>query len=316
MNGIRDESEPQMVGKCGPGSLDAVLSSHACVDELVMDVAAPRGFSASSRSCDLGSVKGVVVETEKLTARCRPAQSKDDCNATVSLVFQLSGNMRIVSRSDVIDLVPGDWSLRWWDCEFIRHCFGPVQSFACALPRARLSDLAPRLERLGTVRFSSDSLETRMLTNYVRSIALEGQATSTFGITYGEALIDMIRSAIEQGYDQVAGHGSITQLSFNRIARLIGRNFSDPEFDLDDLASLAGCSKRYLHRLFKNSDFTPAAYLQNVRFQNAVMLLEQGGATVAHAAYSSGFSDPGYFSRLFRTRFGFPPVNLYRNRNF
>ena len=48
-------------------------------------------------------------------------------------------------------------------------------------------------------------------------------------------------------------------------------------------------------------------YILSVRLQKARHYLNQGELTVAEVAYKVGFTSPGYFSTVFKTRFGISP---------
>ncbi len=51
---------------------------------------------------------------------------------------------------------------------------------------------------------------------------------------------------------------------------------------------------------------TPSQFVLDIRLEHAVTLLEQGH-TVREVSLRCGFSDPKYFSKVFRKRFGFLP---------
>ena len=80
-----------------------------------------------------------------------------------------------------------------------------------------------------------------------------------------------------------------------------------------DLESL-GYSYAHLCRQFRNVfGLTPTTYLNALRIERAKALLETTDITVAEAAYTVGFSDPGYFARVFRKRVGLPPSRYRSN---
>lgn len=79
------------------------------------------------------------------------------------------------------------------------------------------------------------------------------------------------------------------------------------------LAAMTGMCVSNLEKLFrKHLGLTPCAYRSAVRVRHAKMLLA-GGCTVFEAAQLSGFTDPFYFSRLFRKITGCAP-ETYKNQ--
>ena len=74
------------------------------------------------------------------------------------------------------------------------------------------------------------------------------------------------------------------------------------------MAASAGISRSHLYRLFMDHiSISPNEYLTRHRIQKAVALLETGRFSVGEVAYSTGFSDQLYFSRVFKKYQGVPP---------
>ena len=77
----------------------------------------------------------------------------------------------------------------------------------------------------------------------------------------------------------------------------------------------AGChvDSAYLCRLFKRfRRQTPFQYLQNLKMNRAVELLQDGKRSVKQAAQELGFSDPYNFSRAFKRIFGIAPQHMQK----
>ncbi|NIK76143.1 AraC-like DNA-binding protein [Paenibacillus castaneae] len=77
---------------------------------------------------------------------------------------------------------------------------------------------------------------------------------------------------------------------------------------LDDVADAASLSKYYFTRVFTQSTgMTPMDYVTKLRIEKAVQLLRQTELTVEDIAHSVGYSSSSYFSKVFRSKVGFPP---------
>jgi AraC-like DNA-binding protein len=89
-----------------------------------------------------------------------------------------------------------------------------------------------------------------------------------------------------------------------------GDHFREP-LGRGHAAQAAGVTPEYLSALFrKHLGMTPNQWLSELRFREARRLLARGGMRVAEVARQAGFSDPLYFSRAFRKRFGIPPSRV------
>jgi len=89
--------------------------------------------------------------------------------------------------------------------------------------------------------------------------------------------------------------------------RFIDFNYSR-NINVDDIASNAGISRSHLYRLFMQYvAIPPNEYLTRYRIQKACVLLKNHHLSIGEAAYSTGFSDQLYFSRVFKKYTGVPP---------
>lgn len=82
---------------------------------------------------------------------------------------------------------------------------------------------------------------------------------------------------------------------------------------MQELAEHCGLVRNYLSRVFRSCEgMTPQQYLEDVRMQQAVSLLQQG-ETCAKTAELVGYRDASVFSRAFSRHFGYPPSMAARN---
>ena len=82
---------------------------------------------------------------------------------------------------------------------------------------------------------------------------------------------------------------------------IIRRDLSDPNLSLSSVAEEVGLSEAYFSSLF-HSEFKQSfrKYLTQVRIEEAKHLLEQGDYKIWDVASRTGFSDDGYFSKVFK----------------
>ncbi len=86
------------------------------------------------------------------------------------------------------------------------------------------------------------------------------------------------------------------------------------DISLDDVSRKVDISPYYFSKLFKEEvgeNFIE--YLTNIRIQNAKKLLQNIDLSIKHICIATGYSDPNYFSRIFKKIVGVTPTE-YRER--
>ena len=83
----------------------------------------------------------------------------------------------------------------------------------------------------------------------------------------------------------------------------------DKSWTLQKLAKRIGISPYHLHRLFKkNTGISPKQYLNQVRIEQAKLLLLQGEKNNTQISFLVGFNDPSRFYQIFRQVTGLSPL--------
>ena len=91
-------------------------------------------------------------------------------------------------------------------------------------------------------------------------------------------------------------------------------NFSDPTLSLQSAAEELGYNAKYLSASFKNKmNMGFSEYVKTIRINNAIFLIEHGVESVKNVAFLSGFQDPLYFSKVFKSTVGQTPTEYIEN---
>ncbi|MCX2486213.1 hybrid sensor histidine kinase/response regulator transcription factor [Pedobacter sp. MR2016-24] len=87
--------------------------------------------------------------------------------------------------------------------------------------------------------------------------------------------------------------------------KITEENLANPDFAIEDLEKQIGMSHASLYRKFKGLlGKTPLEFIQQYRLKQSMELLVSGKYNVNEVAYLVGFSDPKYFSTVFKKYFG------------
>jgi DNA-binding response OmpR family regulator len=106
----------------------------------------------------------------------------------------------------------------------------------------------------------------------------------------------------------VAGHD---QKFLQAVNETVNANISNADFTTDHLASSAGVSRTLLFNKLKAlTGLTGSEIILNARMKAAAEYLNSTDFNIAEICYRTGFSDPKYFSKIFRKHFGKNPTEF------
>jgi AraC-like DNA-binding protein len=149
----------------------------------------------------------------------------------------------------------------------------------------------PRIRRLIEKIFSSTALNKN-----------ETEAETIANLTLFLAELGRIvqkKNNVSHADDRIA---QILPLMNYRFAR---------EIDLDQYAQAINLSRSRFSHLFKQTmGCSPHTYILDLRLEHAAEFLLSTDDPISQISYAVGFTDPFYFSRLFKKKFGISPKNF------
>jgi len=93
----------------------------------------------------------------------------------------------------------------------------------------------------------------------------------------------------------------------------VARRFSDPDFDLDNVAGALGLSRRYVQQLLEETGKSFTEHLVERRLERAFAMLTDRRClhlAIIDIAFAAGLADVSHFNRMFRRRFGETPSGV------
>jgi len=214
-------------------------------------------------------------------------------------------------------------------CQLAASCSGTLLMAASGIldgKRATTSWwLAPIFQR----SFPAVSLDANAL--YVESgtVATAGAATAMFTVVlrFIEAklgkplaqntarilLVDIERQS-QAAFISEAMLSRPRSVFSERVERFLRTHLADPRLNIESLAEHCRMSPRTLARRFKTVyHMSPLGYLQQLRIQNAKLLLESSALTLDDITEKIGYKDIASFRKLFKRTTHLTPVQ-YRDR--
>jgi signal transduction histidine kinase/ligand-binding sensor domain-containing protein/DNA-binding response OmpR family regulator len=90
--------------------------------------------------------------------------------------------------------------------------------------------------------------------------------------------------------------------------KLIDDNITNPNFSVEELSRMMFLSRVSLYKkMLTITGKTPVEFIRSIRLKKAVQLLEKSKLNIASVAYEVGFSNPTYFSKVFKEEYGMLP---------
>ncbi|SFA73240.1 transcriptional regulator, AraC family [Cohnella sp. OV330] len=133
------------------------------------------------------------------------------------------------------------------------------------------------------------------------------------GLVFEKETLDEIFEAFVQILDAIfVDHKAVVenkvQVIVDTIKDVIQANYANANLSLQEISDLLKMSPAYVGRIFKKYETVSVAdYINEVRLQNAVILLEKNNWQVNEISEKVGFSSHSYFFKLFKKRFGTTP---------
>lgn len=92
------------------------------------------------------------------------------------------------------------------------------------------------------------------------------------------------------------------------LHQVIAEKIDDTDLSVNDLSRAVKLSHAHLYRKLKAlTNKTPVQFIRYIRLQKAKDLLENSKMNISEIAYTVGFADPNYFSRIYHKEMGLTP---------
>ncbi|HMP92742.1 MAG TPA: ATP-binding protein, partial [Phnomibacter sp.] len=89
----------------------------------------------------------------------------------------------------------------------------------------------------------------------------------------------------------------------------IFENMDNPQLSVETLSAHMNISRASLYnKLFEYSGMSPIEFIRTVKLDKAKDLLEKTDKTIAEIAYESGFANPNYFTKVFKSKYKVTPT--------
>jgi AraC-like DNA-binding protein len=155
-----------------------------------------------------------------------------------------------------------------------------------------------------------------LLDGYLRSLlSLEEPPSAELACTIGVHLLDLVAATLgptAEAANIITDRG-VKAARLRAIMAEVARRFSDPNFELDNVAVALGLSRRYVQKLLEGTGKSFTEQLAECRLERAFAMLTDPRhlhLAIIDIAFAVGFGDVSHFNRMFRRRFGETPSGV------
>jgi len=197
--------------------------------------------------------------------------------------------------------------------------YGPSRRIVVSIDPLLIKEAADHMELAGMPDFEIDWLfKDEQLRLLITEMEREMSTGWALGSLYGESLssalvISLIKKYAKTFLPRCESKGGLSRPRLRLVLSYIEEHM-DHDIRLRDLANIAGLSEYHFARSFRQTTgSTPHQHLTSIRISRAKSLLLRPHWTVFQVAEAVGFSDPGRFTKVFRTNTGLSPAKWRRD---
>ena len=193
-------------------------------------------------------------------------------------------------------------------------------ALSVVIPRKLLMPLVPDTEDLARTAIAHDSLEMRLLRNYLVALLGAPSANPATAEAVGRHVLDLVALVLGAGADVAheATQNGLRAARWLALRQSIVARLSNSDVSLSSIAAINGMSKRHVQRMFEDagtsfSDFVLDQRLRLAHHQLTNPLYRH--RRISDIALDAGFGDLSNFNRSFRRRYGMTPSDARAARS-
>lgn len=228
------------------------------------------------------------------------------------ITMPVSGSVLFSQNDKETECAPSEFILEWSGAPYLFGYSSPSKMLVLKVPGDMLRDRVRNPEDFCAQRLSCTESGGALFMSFLNS-ALEQSniLSSDAALRFSEHLVDVLAGVVEtSGIIASNCDSAVQHAHLKRIQNFISAHISDPELTPQGIADACGVSLRYLHLLFKQTEWTVSGWIRETRLRRCYnALLDDGNTTnsIADLAYRWGFADQAAFSRCFKNRFELTP---------
>jgi AraC-like DNA-binding protein len=161
-------------------------------------------------------------------------------------------------------------------------------------------DMGPPLKEKGN--FFEDVCKSA---DHFSFISMNGQ------ITVSSKVMQLLKEGAKNKIDPVKVVSPADEKFLNTLMACVERVWQEEDITIEGFSRELGMSKSQLGRKLKSlTTMSPNDFLKEFRLRKAIRLMEDHSMNIAQVTMAIGFTNPSYFTKCFRKRFGKAPSDF------
>ncbi len=141
--------------------------------------------------------------------------------------------------------------------------------------------------------------------------------TGFFGFQYRRRTILNKLRVLKIGPSEIAFRDDDDYKFISGLLEWLESNYSNPDLRIEDMVTSSGLGRTsFYNRLKALVQMSPVEFVLDFRMKKAKMYIEKTNSNIAEIAYQTGFSDPVYFTRLFKSKYNETPTQCRKKQAF
>ncbi|MBR5156485.1 MAG: AraC family transcriptional regulator [Clostridia bacterium] len=231
------------------------------------------------------------------------------CRNRSSLVLRTSGAVRYTFSDQILEIYPGDIIFMPRGC---CYDFVTLTDAPCNYVSVRIeSDASETTPFVYSIKDFPEYTEFENKLSDMWKFGGPAERYRCYSIIYN--LLAYMKNQEKIAYtDKKKSHLISPAVSY------LKKHIYDCDLKIDTLIQLCGISGTYFQKIFQaNYSISPQKYILNKRLSHAKAIMDSGDFdTISEIATSVGYTDPLYFSRAFKKKYGFSPTHYIKQVSF
>lgn len=261
---------------------------------------------------EFGALRAGYGEVDALVVERSPAMLRRDAGDYIFLPLPLREGVRLSQRGREAWIGPDSFACVATGEVYRYEQPRPLELYTLRIDAAAMRERIASIEDLTIRPMTGGNGPGALFLDYARAFCRNARSFDRpTGAAAVRHLLDLLALTLLQAAPLAEASETAVHVAQRlRVLRYLAANLGDPGLGTERVAGALGMSERHVQKLFAAQGETLSGLIRKRRMEEARLLLADPAgrsAAVSTIAYRLGFSDPAYFSRVFRDATGLSP---------